>query len=128
MHQFRGGDIDQAVSPGPQDDCLRKRMTEAGINPAHIGQAHFIERIRSNTAHYDDVIRRMGIKFEPCYFEYFESGVQGGQANAGSAGKKYCPPPRLMRAPALIWVAFLPETPDPFVQPSYFHRIRWMPG
>jgi hypothetical protein len=55
---------DQAVSLGLQDATVRKRNSDAGINPDHIGRAAFVERIRSDTACYDQVIRQTGIRVE----------------------------------------------------------------
>jgi tripartite-type tricarboxylate transporter receptor subunit TctC len=56
--------VDQAVGQALHDDSLRKRMTDVGINPDHIGQAALIARIESDTAHYDQVIRQTGIRVE----------------------------------------------------------------
>lgn len=57
--------VDQVVSQALQDDSLRKRMNDVGINPEHIGQAPFVARTRSDTARYDQVIRQTGIRVEP---------------------------------------------------------------
>jgi hypothetical protein len=37
IHQFRGVPHRSGGQPGPQDDTVRKRMNDAGINPGHIG-------------------------------------------------------------------------------------------
>jgi tripartite-type tricarboxylate transporter receptor subunit TctC len=39
-------------------------MNDVGIDPGHIGRAAFAARIESDTARYDQVIRRAGIRLE----------------------------------------------------------------
>jgi len=45
--------VDQAVSLALRDDTARKRMSDAGISPDHIGQAAFVARVRSDIAPTD---------------------------------------------------------------------------
>ena len=56
--------LDQAISQIVQDDDIRKRMNEAGINPQHIGPAAFAERVRTDAARYEAIIREAGMHFE----------------------------------------------------------------
>jgi tripartite-type tricarboxylate transporter receptor subunit TctC len=56
--------IDQAVSTIVQDSDFRKRMNDTGINPEHVGPPLFAERIRSDAARYDAIIRQAGMHFE----------------------------------------------------------------
>jgi tripartite-type tricarboxylate transporter receptor subunit TctC len=56
--------LDKAISQIVQDGDIRKRMNEAGINPQHIGPAAFTERIRTDAARYEAIIREAGMRFE----------------------------------------------------------------
>jgi tripartite-type tricarboxylate transporter receptor subunit TctC len=56
--------LDQAVGQALQDDAVRKRMNDAGMNPEHIGPAAFAERIGSDAARYNEIIRQRGIHLE----------------------------------------------------------------
>jgi tripartite-type tricarboxylate transporter receptor subunit TctC len=56
--------IDQAVAQIVQDENIRKRMNDAGINLEHVGPAPFAEKIRNDAARYDAVIRQVGMHFD----------------------------------------------------------------
>jgi tripartite-type tricarboxylate transporter receptor subunit TctC len=56
--------IDQAVIAVVADKDIRKRMNDTGINPEHVGPALFAEKIRSDAARYDAIIRQAGMHFE----------------------------------------------------------------
>lgn len=56
--------IDRAVSQIVQDPDIRQRMHDVGISPEHVGAAPFAEKIRSDAARYDTVIRQAGMHFE----------------------------------------------------------------
>jgi tripartite-type tricarboxylate transporter receptor subunit TctC len=56
--------VDQAISRIVQDDGIRKRMNDAGINPQHMEPAAFSERIRSDAARYSAIIQQTGMHFE----------------------------------------------------------------
>ena len=56
--------VDQAIDRTLQDDSVRKRMNDLGINPEHIGPAAFVERIRNDEARYEEIIRRAGTGIE----------------------------------------------------------------
>ncbi len=56
--------VDQAISQIVQDPSMRTRMNDTGINPQHIGPAAFAERIRSDAARYEAIIREAGMHFE----------------------------------------------------------------
>ena len=56
--------IDQAVGQTVLDPDIRKRMTEVGINPQHIGPTAFGARIHNDAARYEIIIREAGMHFE----------------------------------------------------------------
>lgn len=56
--------VDKVVSQIVQDGDIRKRMNATGINPEHVGPAAFAERIRSDAAHYEAIIREAGMRFD----------------------------------------------------------------
>jgi tripartite-type tricarboxylate transporter receptor subunit TctC len=56
--------LDQAIAEIVQDSDIRKRMNDAGINPEHVGPVPFADKIRSEAAHYDAIIREAGMHFE----------------------------------------------------------------
>jgi tripartite-type tricarboxylate transporter receptor subunit TctC len=56
--------LDRAVADIVQDGTMRKRMNETGINLEHVGPAPFAEKIRSEAAHYDGIIRQAGMHFD----------------------------------------------------------------
>ena len=47
-----------------KDEVVRKRMVDAGLDPTYVGHAAFIERIRSEEARYDKIIKQTGIRVE----------------------------------------------------------------
>jgi tripartite-type tricarboxylate transporter receptor subunit TctC len=57
--------LDQAIAAVVQDGDIRKRMNQIGINPEHVGPVAFAEKIRSEVAHYEGIIREAGMHFEP---------------------------------------------------------------
>jgi tripartite-type tricarboxylate transporter receptor subunit TctC len=57
--------VDRAVAAIVQDGDIRRRMNETGINPEHVGPGPFADKIRSEVAHYDGIIREAGMHFEP---------------------------------------------------------------
>jgi tripartite-type tricarboxylate transporter receptor subunit TctC len=56
--------VDQAIRQIVQDADIRRRMNGTGINPLHIGPAAFAERIRSDAARYDAIIKQAGMRFD----------------------------------------------------------------
>ena len=56
--------LDRAIAAIVQETDIRKRMYDAGINPEHVGTVPFAEKIRSEAAHYDAIIRQAGMHFE----------------------------------------------------------------
>jgi tripartite-type tricarboxylate transporter receptor subunit TctC len=53
--------LDEALARVLQDAGVRRRMNDTGVNPGFVAQAAFVDRIRSDTVHYSEVIRRAGI-------------------------------------------------------------------
>jgi tripartite-type tricarboxylate transporter receptor subunit TctC len=56
--------LDRAITAIVQDGDIRRRMNGTGINPEHVGPVPFAEKIRSEAAHYDGIIRQAGMHFE----------------------------------------------------------------
>jgi tripartite-type tricarboxylate transporter receptor subunit TctC len=56
--------LDQETARALQDPQVRKRMLDSGLDPTHIGQAAFVERIRVEAARYDQIIAQTGIRVE----------------------------------------------------------------
>jgi tripartite-type tricarboxylate transporter receptor subunit TctC len=56
--------LDQAIAQFAQDLGVRKRMNDTGLYLRHIGSAGFAERIRSEAARYDAIIREAGMSSE----------------------------------------------------------------
>jgi tripartite-type tricarboxylate transporter receptor subunit TctC len=56
--------LDRAIAAIVQDGDIRRRMNDTGINPEHVGPAPFADKIRSEAAHYDAIIRQAGMHFE----------------------------------------------------------------
>jgi tripartite-type tricarboxylate transporter receptor subunit TctC len=56
--------LDRAIAQIVQDAGTRKRLNDAGINPQHLGPAALAERVRSEAARYDAIIRKAGMIFE----------------------------------------------------------------
>ena len=56
--------IDRALSVVLQDDAVRKRMIKVGFNPEHADAGAFAARIRDDKAHYERIIRDVGMKVD----------------------------------------------------------------
>jgi tripartite-type tricarboxylate transporter receptor subunit TctC len=56
--------LDQLVSQIAQDAAVRKRLNDIGFSPDYLSQAAFVERIHTEKAQYDQVIRQTGIAVE----------------------------------------------------------------
>jgi tripartite-type tricarboxylate transporter receptor subunit TctC len=54
--------LDQETAKALQDETVRKRMVDAGLDPTYVHHAAFVERIRAEAARYDGIIRRTGIR------------------------------------------------------------------
>lgn len=56
--------LDRVISQALQDDLVRKRMNDIGFSPEYLGQAEFVKRIRTDSAHFEPIIRQTGIHIE----------------------------------------------------------------
>jgi len=56
--------LDQEVGRILREERVRRVLSGAGIDPEPISQAAFVERIRTDAARYDDIIRKTGIRIE----------------------------------------------------------------
>jgi tripartite-type tricarboxylate transporter receptor subunit TctC len=56
--------LDHETAAALQDEGVRKRMVDAGLDPTYVDHTGFIERIRSEEARYDRIIKRTGIRVE----------------------------------------------------------------
>ena len=54
--------LDAETARALQDEGVRKRMVDAGLDPTYVGHTAFIERIRSEEARYDQIIEQTGIR------------------------------------------------------------------
>ncbi|MEW6454168.1 MAG: tripartite tricarboxylate transporter substrate-binding protein [Pseudomonadota bacterium] len=56
--------LEQDMARVLQDPAVRKRMNDIGLEPGEAGQTALVERIRTETARYNAIIRETGIRAE----------------------------------------------------------------
>jgi tripartite-type tricarboxylate transporter receptor subunit TctC len=56
--------LDHETASALQDEDVRKRMVDAGLDPTYVDHTAFIERIHSEEARYDKIIKQTGIRIE----------------------------------------------------------------
>ncbi len=56
--------VDQAIAQVLQDDSVRRRLNDLGAEPGPVSGREFVERIRTDAARFEQIIRQTGIRIE----------------------------------------------------------------
>jgi tripartite-type tricarboxylate transporter receptor subunit TctC len=56
--------LDHETGRALEDESVRRRMIDAGLDPTYVSHEAFVERIRSEEARYDRILEQTGIRIE----------------------------------------------------------------